>query len=411
MIPADWEVCHIRDLAQIVRGASPRPIADTRWFDTESEVGWLRISDVAREGKYIQKTQQSLSDLGVARSRLVQSGKLVMSMAATVGRPAITTKKVCIHDGFVLFDKPVLPIEYFYYLLSSIEGQWAERGQTGSQVNLNTHLIGSAPVPIPPRREEQRAIAAALSDADALIESLDRLIAKKRAIKQAAMQQLLTGEARLPGFEREWESRRLESLGTFYKGYGIKRDDVRDEGVACIRYGEIYTRYGDYTHELYSRIPRRVADSAFELRQGDLLFAGSGETAEEIGMCMAYLGQEEAYAGGDIVVLRPKHGNPEYLGHLLNHSSVVAQKMRLGQGDAVVHISARSLGQIEILLPPEAEQDAIARTLSDMDLEIGALMKRRDKARGIKQGMMQELLTGRTRLVEPQSQAAEEAQT
>jgi len=263
-------------------------------------------------------------------------------------------------------------------------------------------------IPVPPRHE-QRGISAALSDADALIESLDRLIAKKRAIKQAAMQQLLTGQTRLPGFNDAWVETSLGNLGRFYKGYGIKRDDVRSEGVPCIRYGEIYTRYKDFTGELYSRVPWRVAASAFPLKTGDLLFTASGETIEEIGTCLAYLGDEEAYAGGDIVVLRPNQGNPEYLGHLLNHSSVVAQKMRLGQGDAVVHIGARSLSEIEIRLPPRKEQDAVAGVLSDMNSEIEALKRRRDKARQIKHGMMQELLTGRTRLAEPETPAAEEA--
>ncbi|WP_311882785.1 restriction endonuclease subunit S [Halomonas piscis] len=263
-------------------------------------------------------------------------------------------------------------------------------------------------VPLP-EVGEQRAIATALSDADALIESLDRLIAKKRAIKQAAMQQLLTGQTRLPGFTGEWETKRLGEIGTFYKGQGIRRDDVSDEGVPCIRYGEIYTRYGDCVVAPESSIPEHLSESAFPLRSGDILFAGSGETAEEIGMCVAYLGEQPAFAGGDIVVLRPNGGTSAYLGRLLNHPTIAQQKARVGQGDAVVHISARNLAQIEVHFPDQKEQTAIATVLSDMDSEVEALEHRRYKARQLKQGMMQQLLTGRVRLVEPEVENVREA--
>jgi type I restriction enzyme S subunit len=273
-------------------------------------------------------------------------------------------------------------------------------GTSGSMKNIAKGSLLNLKVPCPAEKE-QRAIATALSDADALIESLDRLIAKKRAIKQAAMQQLLTSQTRLPGFTGEWETKRLGDVGTFYKGQGIRRDDVSDEGVPCIRYGEIYTRYGDCVLTPESRIPEAVAEAAFPLRTGDILFAGSGETAKEIGMCVAYLGEQLAFAGGDIVVLRPNEGVSAYLGRLLNHPTIAQQKARLGQGDAVVHISARNLAQIEVHLPKQEEQTAIATVLSDMDAEIEALERRRDKARQIKQGMMQQLLTGRVRLVAP----------
>lgn len=284
--------------------------------------------------------------------------------------------------------------------------QLQHRGVESTGYNRHFKFLKERAFLVPPVAE-RRAIVTALSDADALIESLNRLIAKKRAIKQATMQQLLTGQTRLPGFTVEWETKRLAAIGNFYKGYGIKRDDVTSEGVPCIRYGEIYTRYGDCVVAPESRVPERVAQSAFSLKSGDLLFAGSGETAEEIGMCVAYLGRQAAYAGGDIVILRPYQGNPAYLGRLLNHPSIVQQKARLGQGDAVVHISARNLAHIELRLPSEEEQSAISNLLFDMDTEIEALERRRDKARQIKQGMMQQLLTGRVRLVEPKVARAE----
>ena len=251
-----------------------------------------------------------------------------------------------------------------------------------------------------PTISEQRAIAEALSDVDGVLAALEALITKKRAIQQAAMQQLLTGKTRLPGFSGAWETKRLGDLGVFSKGRGIKREDVSDTGLPCIRYGELYTRYKDYILNAVSRIPPAVALEALPIKKGDLLFAGSGETAEEIGICAAYLGEEPAYAGGDVITLTPSGQNPIYLGHLMNHPIVARQKARMGQGDAVVHISASNLAQVRIDLPPLTEQTAIATVLSDMDAEIAVLGQRRNKIRAVKQGMMQQLLTGQVRLVQ-----------
>ena len=209
-----------------------------------------------------------------------------------------------------------------------------------------------------------------------------------------------TAKTDMQRFSGEWETKRLGELGPFAKGRGVKRDDVSHGGLPCIRYGELYTRYNDYILKVVSRIPPSIAATALPIKTGDLLFAGSGETAEEIGRCAAYLGKEKAYAGGDIIVLTPSGQNSIYLGHLMNHPIVSEQKACLGQGDAVVHISANNLAQVQIELPPIAEQNAIASVLSDMDAEITALEARRDKTRAIKQGMMQQLLTGRVRLSE-----------
>ena len=200
-------------------------------------------------------------------------------------------------------------------------------------------------------------------------------------------------------FSGEWETKQLMELGQFSKGRGIKRDDVSDEGVPCVRYGELYTRYQDYILKVASRIPPSVAATALPIKKGDLLFAGSGETAEEIGRCAAYLGEEQAYAGGDVIVLTPSGQNSIYLGHLMNSPIVSVQKARLGQGDAVVHIYINNLAQMQIELPPIAEQNAIAEVLADVDGLINGLEALIAKKRAIKQATMQQLLTGRTRLL------------
>ncbi len=269
---------------------------------------------------------------------------------------------------------------------------------TTSVAAIYTRDLLGLPIAVPPAAE-QRAIATALSDVDALIAGLERLIAKKRDIKQAAMQQLLTGQTRLPGFSGEWKLKRLGQLGTFLKGSGVKRDQALSGELPCIRYGEIYTIHSDVVRTFHSHISQQVAATATRIQEGDLLFAGSGETKTEIGKCVAIASPVEAYAGGDIVILRLRVGDPAFFGYQLNMPSVVRQKANLGQGDAVVHISASALSSVQVPVPTLEEQTAIATVLSDMDTDLAALEARLAKISTIKQGMMQELLTGRTRLV------------
>ena len=192
----EWETKRLGDVAKIQRGASPRPIDSPVWFDEKSTIGWVRISDVTSSGMFLYGTTQRLSLLGVKNSRPVDTGSLIMSICATVGKPVITKIDVCIHDGFVVFDNLEANQMFLYYVLKGIEPDWAKHGQTGSQMNLNTGLINGTPIKLPPI-DEQSAIAAVLSDMDAELSALEARRDKTRALKQAMMQELLTGRTRL----------------------------------------------------------------------------------------------------------------------------------------------------------------------------------------------------------------------
>lgn len=193
----EWEVKRLGEIAKIQRGASPRPIDSPIWFEENSAIGWVRISDVTSSGMYLRETTQRLSRRGVQNSRPVSRGSLIMSICATVGRPVITAIDVCIHDGFVVFDHLRVVKHYLYYILKSIEGHWSRHGQTGSQMNLNTGLINRTEIRVPPTTEEQTAIATILVDMDADIAALEAKLAKARSLKQGTMQEVFTGRIRL----------------------------------------------------------------------------------------------------------------------------------------------------------------------------------------------------------------------
>ena len=396
-----WETKRLGDISDV----NPQNFSSNT--NPDYKFNYITLEQVD-SGKLLGYSEEVFRTAPSRAQRILRNGDVLMSTV----RPNLMAhlffheqvqNAVCSTGFAVLRAKHGLSVPYFLFsqLFSEGVNDQIDKILSGSNYPaINSRDVKLIEIPCPPHVSEQRAIAEVLSDVDGLINALDALIAKKRAIKQATMQQLLTGKTRLPGFSGEWKTKRLGDLGSFVKGRGIKRDDLSYEGLPCIRYGELYTRYKDYILKVESRIPPSVAATSLPIETGDLLFAGSGETAEEIGRCAAYLGKEKAYAGGDVIVLRPSGQNPVYLGHLMNHPIVSQQKARMGQGDAVVHIYINNLAQVQIELPPIEEQHAIATVLSDMDAEITALEQRRDKTIAIKQGMMQQLLTGKVRLFE-----------
>lgn len=287
---------------------------------------------------------------------------------------------------------------WLFYQLAALKADFEAAATQNAQLNINLEKLKPFQIPVPPFHE-QRAIAAALSDVDGVVAGLERVIAKKRLIKQGAMQDLLTARRRLPGFSGEWEVRRLGECGQFFKGSGVRKDDAKSGEVPCVRYGELYTIHHDVVRAFASHISQEVAQTARPVRRGDILFAGSGETKEEIGKCAVIMHDGPIYAGGDIVGFRPVEADGVFLSYLLNSPEAQKQKASMGQGDAVVHISATALSGILVRLPCVEEQQAISEVLEAMDAEIQALESRLAKARAVKEGMMQNLLTGRVRLV------------
>lgn len=194
-----------------------------------------------------------------------------------------------------------------------------------------------------------------------------------------------------------WEIKKLGEVGLFLKGKGIKKDELVTQGLPCIIYGQIYTTYDYYTHNLISFIPEYMKHSTTEIFKNDILFAGSGETKEEIGKSITYLGNTSAYAGGDIIILRQNVLISKYITFYLN-SIGRKQLNKLGQGDSVVHIYKASLEKINIPVPPLEEQKKIAEILSLWDKAIEQtkdLIAYKEKQ---KKGLMQLLLTGKKRL-------------
>ncbi len=328
-----------------------------------------------------------------------------MSICATVGRPIETRIDACIHDGFVVFEQPQINQSFFYHVLVDLEQTWSRRGQTGSQMNLNTALINRRLVAIPRTEAEQHAIATALSDVDALLGGLGRLIAKKRDIKQAAMQLLLTGRIRLPGFHGEWEMKRLGNHVAFLRNGTNSRAEVTQDGpVKYLHYGDVHACAGTQLRpNALPSIPSERAKSLARLQDGDLVFADASEDLAGVSKSVEMRGVADTETVPGLHTIAARFDKSVladgFKSYLQFCSTFSGQLRRLAAGTKVHATNRTHIACIEMRLPGVEEQTAIATVLSDMDAELTALEARRDKTRDLKKGMMKELLTGRTRLI------------
>lgn len=261
--------------------------------------------------------------------------------------------------------------------------------------------LRSFKIPTPRTLPEQRAIATALSDVDGLLGGLDRLIAKKRDIKQAAMQQLLTGQTRLPGFHGDWEVKRLGELLEITSSKRVFQSEWKSEGIPFYRAIELAVlgEAGQVDNELF--ITKSLYDS-FRTAHGvpdvgDMLVTGVGT----LGRVYVVRDEEEFYfKDGNIIWFKIRGAvSAEFLRQLYLTKVVMKQITDGSAGTTVGTYTISGAKKIEIPFPPLPEQTAIAEVLADLDAELAAVEQRREKTRALKQAMVQELLTGRTRLV------------
>lgn len=399
IIPEDWGVEKLGNIGDTIIGLTYSP-RDVSMFGTlvhrSSNIQNNRLS--FNDNVYVKKN--------IDEKLILKEGDILICVRNgsrdLVGKSALI-KGLSVGETFGAFMSIFRTNENYKFVLYLIQSDLVQKqinqnlGATINQITNKT--LNSFQIPFPKKSEEQSAIASVLSDTDELIEYFDNLITKKKAIKQGTLQQLLTGKKRLPGFSRDWEEKKLNEIWSFSKGQGIRKNESQSGDIPCIRYGELYTKHNNIIKQCYSFISKNVAETAKLIKAGDILFAGSWETKEEIGKCATFIDNFVAYAGGDIVIFSPYDSNSIFLGYLLNSPAIVRQKASKGQGDAVVHISASSLKEVIIFIPSDKkEQSAIATVLFDMDEEIHILEMRRDKYRDIKLGMMQQLLTGNIRV-------------
>jgi len=304
----------------------------------------------------------------------------------------------------------LLPSYLYYYLQSRpARAHMVSQSIQTAITGINTVAYFACPIIVPPFAE-QEAIAEALSDADALIESLERLAAKRRQLQQGTMQALLTGKKRLPSFSGEWEVKPLSDLFNFSGGFTASRDQLSSEGHCYLHYGDIHTSmksFVDVSSEFQDipklDIPLKNVSSVSLLDDGDVVFVDASEDDEGTSKHVVVINPDGLpfISGLHTIVAKCKTNALEhqYRRYCFQTAAVKDQFRFFAVGTKVSGISKTNIARVTLLVPSVPEQTAISNILSDMDADIVALETKLAKARQLKQGMMQELLTGRIRLI------------
>ncbi len=271
----------------------------------------------------------------------------------------------------------------------------------GALPSLNGKQLRSIPILLPPTISEQEEVAAVLADADDLIASLERLITKKRGIRQGMRQQLLTGRTRLPGCADPWQDHMVRDLLEFKNGLN-KASEYFGHGTPIVNFMDVMKSpiiTSDRVKGLVSLSSDEI--KRFSAQRGDLFFTRTSETVDEIGTAAVLVDDiPRASFSGFVLRGRPKspHFDPTFLALVFHLQEVRKQVVSSASYTTRALTNGGSLGRVRVTLPDREEQLRIVLVLQDVDAEIDALIRRLESARAVKKGMMQELLTGRTRL-------------
>lgn len=402
VIPEDWEVKSLGEIGEALIGLTYKP---TEVRDHGTLI--LRSSNIQNDA--LEFDDNVFVDADIPERIMVRPDDVLICVRNgsrdLIGKSALLderAKGMTFGAFMAVYRSPIGRLASYLFQSSILKRQINEH--LGATINQITNKsLNSFRVPVSPSVFEQRTIATALSDMDALLDGLDRLIAKKRAIKQATMQQLLTGQTRLPGFSGAWEIKRLGDLGATYGGLVGK--NKADFGTGSAKYVPFINVIANVQIDCtaFDAVNVDATENQNKVAKEDLLFNGSSETPEEVALC-SFMAKEvknlylNSFCFG-FRVKNPKMIDGLFLAYYIR-SPIGRDLMKsLAQGSTRYNLSKRALLEAQLPLPEKEEQTAIATVLSDMDAEIIVLETRRTKTRSLKQAMMQELLTGRTRLV------------
>jgi restriction endonuclease S subunit len=422
VIPMDWDVKTLFDLAD----RKKEFFDDGDWIESEHitsmGVRLIQTGNIG-VGSFLEKEvkkyiyENSFTSL---KCKLLQKGDLlVCRLADPAGRacllPDIGEERVVTSVDVTIF-RPLLSAADRRFLLNLFSTQeWfravSDRSGGTTHKRIARGALGKIAIQLPPL-SEQEAIAEALSDADALIESLSLLLAKKRQIKQGAMQELLTGKKRLPGFSGAWSEKSLGELFQFSGGLSASRDQLSTNGHLYLHYGDIHTSTKSFVDVVGhgDSMPRldiplgRIQPTAL-LADGDVVFVDASEDDDGVSKHVVVLNPHGApfIAGLHTIVAKQRRKELEdaYLRHCFQTRVVKEQYKFYAVGTKVSGISKKNIAKIMLSIPAPEEQSAIAKVLDSMDANIDTLEIKLSKVRQLKQGMMQALLTGRIRLTQP----------
>lgn len=404
-IPEDWEIHKVEEFSDVVTGATPSTENSDYWG---GHILWMNSGELNNKVIYGVAGRITKEGYNSASTHILPINSVLVGLAGqgkTRGTVAINKIPLCTNQSIgAILPSEQYDSDYLYFYmdsqyenLRSISSGDGGRGGLTKKLLLNFEIVG------PKNIKEQKKIAEALSDTDALIKELEVLIEKKRAILQGSMQELLTAHHRIPGFSDPWEEVHFNEIGNTYNGLSGKTgDDFGHGNSKYIMFINII--YKDVISPIFFGLVNiENGEKQNKVNKNDIIFNTSSETPNEVGMCSCVLEDyDELYLNSFCFGFRfyENNINPLFLTLLLRSKIGRDLMLELAQGSTRYNLPKRKFLTSSISIPKnKSEQDAIAEILSDMEYEISELEAKRDKYIAIRQGMMQQLLTGKIRLI------------
>lgn len=398
IIPQEWEVKPVKDFGKVVTGNTPSTAEVSNYGD---EYMFVSPADLSDDKKYILRTEKMLSSKGYAVSRKMPKGAILYTcIGSTIGKIGIASCELTSNQQInaVICDDNN---EYFYYALLFLTGRIKMLAGEQAVPIINKSDFERIKLAVPPMGE-QRKIAEILGVWDEVIEKQSRLIEKLELRKRALMQRLLTGRTRLPGFTTSWQKVKLGEIGKTYNGLtGKSKEDFEDGNAKFIPYINVFSNEKVNIDKL-GVVSVDESEKQNKVQYGDIFFTVSSETPDEVGMASVLLDEIEntylnsfcfGYRLNDFETL-----NPIFASYILRGDRFRNYMMVLAQGSTRFNISKNEVMKLRIELPSLSEQKAIAEVLTTADDEIATHRKKLDALRLQKRGLMQQLLTGKTRV-------------
>lgn len=369
----EWENTKIGCLAEISRGASPRPIQDPKWFDEDSNIGWLRISDVTKQNGRIYNLDQKISILGQQKTRVLIEPHLLLSIAATVGKPVINYIPTGVHDGFLIFYRPIFNVEFMFQWLEMFRNKWTRYGQPGSQVNLNSDIVKNQEISIPSLKEQDK-IAQFFSLIDKQIQLQQQKIDLLQEQKKGFLQKMFPKagetqpEMRFDGFIGDWEERKLNEFTTYgsssYSLSQFLKDDFQGVYPVFDANNEI-ARINTYAQE---------NDYISIIKDG----AGIGRTE---------LRPAKSSVIGTMGYINPNNSDINFIYALMKNINW----SKYQNGSTIPHVYYRDYGNEYFSIPRYEEQQQIGLFFKKLDDTIGLHQRKLDIYKEQKKGFMQQM--------------------
>lgn len=399
VIPEDWEIKYLSDFGKIQSGGTPSTTMAEYWG---GNIAWCTPSDItSTPTKYINATERAITDLGLKNSAatVMPAGSILLCTRATIGELKINSIPMATNQGFknIAINKGG-NVDFLYYLLQTKKDCMLELAIGSTFLEISKTALCKIPLQTPMQSNEQSKIADALSDIDSLVEVLENQISKKKAIKQGAMQELLTGKRRLPGFFGEWVNTKIGSITEVYSGGTPNTSEPAFWG------GKIpWMNSGELNLKIVRQVQGRITEVGMDSSSTHFIpaecvligLAGQGKTRGTAAFNTFPLCTNQSIAA---IYPNPNKFDSKFLYYKMDTQYDQLRELSSGDGGRG-GLNKKLILDYEVVIPQSIdEQAAIATILTEMDYEIENLEMKLTKYRQVKQGMMQQLLTGKIRL-------------